>query len=145
MGYQWNRLDEHVLNPCLLFTIMSLCKTSFIQPGNKHCALFLWSLNPRLPNPAGTVLIYRFSPLSLVKLNPLQRKNLEAHVNLLFFFLILGPNWWPRQVPHGVRVQPEAKHSRDGYQTGGGRHQHGSPFCPGPPSQGLVTNSIIFC
>ena len=37
VGYHWNRLDEHVLNPWLLFTITSLCKTSFIQPGNKHC------------------------------------------------------------------------------------------------------------
>ena len=39
MGYHWNRLDEHVLNPCLLFTITSLYKFSFIHPGNKHCAL----------------------------------------------------------------------------------------------------------
>ena len=37
MGYHWNRLDEYVLNPCLLFTITSLYKISFIQPGNKHC------------------------------------------------------------------------------------------------------------
>ena len=48
VGYHWNRLDEHMLNPWLLFTITSLCKTSFIQPGNKHCELYYQSPSLRI-------------------------------------------------------------------------------------------------